>query len=244
MTSASKRFQLGEQHLLAPQVARLEERRADRQVRLGLAQAFVDRARRLADLEPEIPQEIEQVFDDLLGVRRLLVGQQEQQIDVGIGRQLAAAIAADRDERHPFARGRVGERIDPVGDEVVEHADQLIDQKALLAHDAQRRAIPRSGGGSRRAHGRARALRGGSSSRRSAPARGRSRLRQRRGEARRSMMSRCRGIGLIYLSAGYLFAGGAPVPVGLVSPAAAVAPRDMLTRARNCTAIARAGRSF
>ena len=66
----------------------------------------------MPDLEPEIPQQVEQVLDHLLGMRRLLVGQQEQQIDVGKGRQLAAAIAADRDDRQPFARGRVGERID------------------------------------------------------------------------------------------------------------------------------------
>ncbi len=101
-------LQLGEQRLVAPQIARLEQAGADRQIGFGLAQAFLDRARRLADLEPEIPQQIEQQLDDLLGVRRLLVGQQKQQVDVGIGRQLAAAIAADRDQGQPLARGRVG----------------------------------------------------------------------------------------------------------------------------------------
>ena len=65
-------------------------------------------------------------------MRRLLVGQQKQQIDVGIGRHLSAPIAADRDDRQLLARGRVGQRVDPLGDEVVEHPDQLIDQKALF----------------------------------------------------------------------------------------------------------------
>ena len=66
-------------------------------------------------------------------MRRLLVGQEKQQIDIRKRGQLAAAIAADRDDRHPFAGGRIGERVDPFGDEVVERPDQLIDQKALLA---------------------------------------------------------------------------------------------------------------
>ena len=71
-------------------------------------------------------------------MRGLLVGQQKQEIDVGIGRQLAAAIAADRDDGQLLALGRVGERIDPLGDKVIESADQLVDQKALLPDRARR----------------------------------------------------------------------------------------------------------
>ena len=62
----------------------------------------------------------------------LLVGQQKQQVDVGIGRHLAAAVAADRDDRQFLAGGRVGQRIDPLGHDVIEDPDQLIDQKALF----------------------------------------------------------------------------------------------------------------
>ncbi len=70
--------QIGEQRLLAPDIARLEERRADRQIGFGVAQTFIDRARRVPDLEPQIPQHVEQVLDHLLGMRGALVGQQEQ----------------------------------------------------------------------------------------------------------------------------------------------------------------------
>ncbi len=45
-----------EQRLIAPQIARLEQRRADGQVLLGEAHAVVGRARRVADLDPQIPQ--------------------------------------------------------------------------------------------------------------------------------------------------------------------------------------------
>ena len=76
--------QLVEQLAVAPDVARLEQRGADRLVALGVAQALVDRARGMADLQAEVPQQVEHELDDLLAARRLLVGPQEQQIDVGI----------------------------------------------------------------------------------------------------------------------------------------------------------------
>jgi hypothetical protein len=62
----------------------------------------------VADLEAEIPQHVEQVFCYLLAERGLLVGQHEQQIDVGAGSQCAAAIAADRHHRHPLAGTEIG----------------------------------------------------------------------------------------------------------------------------------------
>src|SRR5207237_9283183 len=58
------RLQLLIERLLAPDVARFEERGADRQIGLGVAAALGDRTRRLADLKAEIPQQIEQEFDD------------------------------------------------------------------------------------------------------------------------------------------------------------------------------------
>ncbi len=48
-------FELAEEYLLAPQKARLEQPGADRQIGLGLAQTFLDRARRLPDLQAEVP---------------------------------------------------------------------------------------------------------------------------------------------------------------------------------------------
>ena len=123
-------LELVEQRPLAPQEARFEQARADLQVAAGEPQALVDRAGRLADLEAEIPQPVEQELDHLLGVRGALVGMQEQQIDVGMGRQLAAAVAADRDHREPLARGRVGHPEHPPVREVEQAAQQRVDQAA------------------------------------------------------------------------------------------------------------------
>ncbi len=127
-------LQLGEELLIAPDVARLEHRGADGEIALGLADGLLDRARRLPDFEAEIPERVEQIFDHLLGMRRALVGREEEQIDVGEGRELAAAIAADGDQREPLAGGRIGVRIDVARDEIVERADDLIDEEAERVH--------------------------------------------------------------------------------------------------------------
>ena len=121
-----------EGRLVAPQEARLEQAGADPDVGAGKAQALVDRAGRLADLEAQVPQLVEQELDHLLAVRRALVGVEEQEVDVGVGRQLAAAVAADRDDREPLAGGRVGEREDVPHRVVEQRADQGIDQPAAL----------------------------------------------------------------------------------------------------------------
>ena len=84
----------------------------------GELQALVDGARGVADLEAEIPQQVEHVLDDALAPGRLLVGQQEQQIDVGARRQQPAAVAAGGDDRHALGVGRVGGAVD-VRDRVV-----------------------------------------------------------------------------------------------------------------------------
>ena len=102
--------QFVEQRAVAVQEARFEDRGADRHVRLGLADAFVDRARRVPDLQPHVPEAIEDRFRDRLAPGGLLVGKQEQQIDVGARRQQAAAIAAGRDHRHAFGFRRIDAR--------------------------------------------------------------------------------------------------------------------------------------
>ena len=60
----------------------------------------------MADLQPHVPQAIENGFGDRLAPGGLLVGKQEQQIDVGLRRHQAAAVAAGGDDRHPLGVGR------------------------------------------------------------------------------------------------------------------------------------------
>ena len=135
--------QLVEQLAIAPHVARLEQRGADGLVALGVAQALVDGARGVADLQPQVPQQVEHELDDLLAARRLLVGPQEQQIDVGQRRQLAAAVAAGRHHAQPLGGAGIGGGIDALVGEIEDHADQLVHQERgggqhLVAVVAQR----------------------------------------------------------------------------------------------------------
>ena len=74
----------------------------------------------MTDLEAEIPQHVEDELHHALAPRRLLVRAQEQEIDVGTGRQRAAAVAADGDDAHALGRGGVGDGVDVVDGETVD----------------------------------------------------------------------------------------------------------------------------
>ena len=94
--------------------------------------ALVQRARRLAHLEAQIPEPIEQELGHLLVMRRRLVGVEEEDIDVGMGRQLAAAVATDREQRQLLAAGRVGDRVDPALGKVHGTREHGVDQPRMI----------------------------------------------------------------------------------------------------------------
>ena len=81
----------------------LQQRGADRHVGAPLAQALVDRAGRVADLELQVPEHVEHRLDDALAPGGLLVGKQEQEVDVRSRRQRAAAVAAGGDDGEALA---------------------------------------------------------------------------------------------------------------------------------------------
>ncbi len=135
-------LQLAVEHLVAPEEARLQKSGADRHVGGSLADALLDGARGVADLEADIPERVEQILHHLLRIGRGLVGVEKQQVDVGERRQLAASVAADRDHRQMLAGGGVGGGIDRLGDEVVEGANELIHQEAEGAHHLGARGTP------------------------------------------------------------------------------------------------------
>ena len=119
------------QRPVAPQIAGLQQGGADGQVLLGQAHAVGRRAGGVAHLQPQVPQHIQHVFGHAFGPRRALVGDQEQQVHVGERRQLAPAVAAGGHQGQPFRRRRVGQRVDVGGDEVEQHAQELVHQIAV-----------------------------------------------------------------------------------------------------------------
>ena len=72
------RQQTVEQGAVAQHEAAFEQGRADGHVGLGLPQAFLDRARRVADLLLEIPKQVKHGFDDRFVAGAVLAAQQEQ----------------------------------------------------------------------------------------------------------------------------------------------------------------------
>ena len=90
------------QPLVAPEVAVLEQAGADGHVRPRQAQAVVDGPDRLADLEAQVPEAVEHALDQALPPGGLLVGGDEEEVDVGEGRHLRPAVAADRQHRDPL----------------------------------------------------------------------------------------------------------------------------------------------
>ena len=105
--------QLIKELLVAPEEACLQKRRANGEIILRQLDALLHRARRVADLEAEIPEAIDEKLGHLLEIGRPLVVVQEEEIDVGAGRQLAATVAADRRNRDKLAGRRVGPMEEP-----------------------------------------------------------------------------------------------------------------------------------
>ena len=110
--------QLSEQRARPVQQPCLHQRREHRDVAACLRFAFVERAHAMADLEPDVPEEGEEPADRVIGVVRCFL-EEDQEVDVGLRMQLAAAVAPDGDEirRVEHLRGEV----DPAGE------DDLID---------------------------------------------------------------------------------------------------------------------
>ena len=123
---AEAMLEIGEQRRVAQDQPRIEQRGADGHVGMAEAHALIDIARGVADLEAEIPEQIEHVFGDALAPGGLLVGKQEQQVDVGARREQPAPIAALRDDGHALRGCRVLDAIDVVGGEIVSELDQRV----------------------------------------------------------------------------------------------------------------------
>ena len=116
---------------VTPDIAAFKECRADRQIAARHAHHFVERAARLADLESEVPEEIEHGLDHLLAPGRGLGRGEKGDIDIRMRGHLAAPVSADRNECDAFAGRPVAGAVDMADHVIVDHADQLVDQESL-----------------------------------------------------------------------------------------------------------------
>ena len=93
----------------------------------------------VADLQPQIPQHVENEFDDAFAPGGLLEGAHEQKIDIRARRQLAAAIAAGGHDGDAFGGGGVLGVIDMLDGEVIDHLDDGVLQRRQGARRGQAR---------------------------------------------------------------------------------------------------------
>ena len=70
----NRSLEFGKELRVAKDQSRIEKRRADGDVGLPVLQTLVDGARRVADLEAKIPEQIEHVLRDALAPRVCLYG--------------------------------------------------------------------------------------------------------------------------------------------------------------------------
>jgi hypothetical protein len=95
-------LELGEEGLIAAEEARLQQRGFRAQIGVGLRDQLGQRARGVAHLEADVPQDIEHVLDDVVDLRgelRVVVRMQEEDVDVAVGIELAAPEAAHGQQR-------------------------------------------------------------------------------------------------------------------------------------------------
>ena len=80
----------------------------------------------MADFQAQVPQHVENEFDDAFAPGGLLEGAQEQKVYVGARRQLAAAIATGRHHRDALGAGGILGVIDMLDSEVIDHLDHAV----------------------------------------------------------------------------------------------------------------------
>ena len=109
-----------------------------RQVGTGFFGAFVHRAYALADFQADVPQQRQKALDGI--AKGLMIGlvQQDQQVDVGVGMQFAATVAADRHQ------GDIGvetpiELLPGLLQDVIDEPGAVLDQAANIPAAAKAR---------------------------------------------------------------------------------------------------------
>jgi len=142
-------LQRGVQRGVAAQRARLDQVGDDGDVLRRQFGAFGHRAHAAADFQADVPEEGEELLQRRLVALQGVLVVQHQQVDVGMGQQLAAAVAAHRDQaqsgrllRQELQPGLVQHLVHQVGAGM----HQRIGSGALVEHAGQPLAAPVQGG--------------------------------------------------------------------------------------------------
>ncbi|MDT4833940.1 hypothetical protein FQZ97_675660 [compost metagenome] len=144
--------------LVARDQARFEQRGLDRDVLGGLVQALLERAHARADLEAGVPALADEGLDaGGLDAAVLALGRQQQQhVDVGVRKQLAAPVAAHRGQREGVAEAGLvpqrGQRLVGQRRELAQHRVDAAGGRACEAQGVEKGELFRAIGFAQRRH--------------------------------------------------------------------------------------------
>ena len=130
--------QLLVKRLIAPHQPAFEQGGADGEILLRHPHRVGDGAARMADLEAEIPQDVEHRLDHLFAPRRAAHRGDEGDVDIRMRRHLGAAVAPHRKDREAFGLRAVGDGVELGGDVIVDHPQQLVGEEGI----APRHLVP------------------------------------------------------------------------------------------------------
>ncbi len=151
-------LEAGVEHVVAAQVAGVEQRRLHLQVLLRQAGAGADRAARVTDGETGVPERVEDALGDGLDVGVHPPRVEHEEIDVGLGVQLAPAVAPLRRDRAAVVGEHVPARVLHRRG-MKEELDQAIDRRGVRADDRATARARTVGVGDPDADGREKLLR-------------------------------------------------------------------------------------
>ena len=80
----------------------------------------------MADLQAHVPQTIKDRLGDRFAPGGLLIGKQEEKIDIGARRHQPAAISAGGNDRHALGFRPVAGLIEMLADQIEQDADDLV----------------------------------------------------------------------------------------------------------------------
>ena len=129
-----------EEPAVAGDEPRLLHRGPARQIGTRHGHAIVQGAEAVADLQPQVPQRVQELLRHALHVRRELAIVNDHEVDVGGRMELTPAVAPEGNDHERRGRQRLVREVR--GDQAHEGADEIVDEPRMRAHGLlTRRAV-------------------------------------------------------------------------------------------------------
>ena len=112
--------------VIPKQEARIQQGRLDGHVLARKTHAIGGRAEGVANLQPHVPEGVEHILNDALGMRRSLVGPNEEKVDVARRGENVATISTRCKDGEPLAFCRVAGPVHVYRDIIIQCVQDLV----------------------------------------------------------------------------------------------------------------------